>query len=88
MLAWVLVTDASQHSFGLDAAQYGMLWALYQDWWIEDRGSQIIPTERLPGSATGGRKLCCTSVPWNRHFIIRLQQLAKAHLLVDSSAIT
>ena len=46
--ARVLVTDASQHSFVLDAAQYGMLWALYRDrQYGMDRGCQTIPTDHM-----------------------------------------
>ncbi len=41
--AQILVTDAGQHSFGLDDAQYGMLWALYRDsQYGTDRTSQTV----------------------------------------------
>ncbi len=43
--AQILVTDAGQHSFGLDDAQYGMLWALYRDChYGKDRDSSTVPT--------------------------------------------
>jgi hypothetical protein len=56
----VTVTDASQHSFGLDAAQYGMLWALYRDrQYGMDRGCQTIPTEQFLRSLKLAH--CCIS---------------------------
>ena len=92
--ARVLVTAAGQHSFGLDDALYGMLWALYRDCqYGTDRSSMTVPTERFLRSL----KLLCLAqrladadyaVPWNRHFITCLQQLKKAHLLVGPSAVT
>ena len=92
--ARVLVTAAGQHSFGLDDALYGMLWALYRDYqYGADRSSMTVPTERFLRSL----KLLCLAqrladadyaVPWNRHFITCLQQLTKAHLLVGPSAVT
>jgi len=92
--AQILVTDAGQHSFGLDDAQYGMLWALYRDRHHgKDGDSLTVPTESFLRSL----KLACLAqrradadfaVPWNRHFITCLQQLTKAKLLVGTSAVT
>ncbi len=92
--AQILVTDSGQHSFGLDDAQYGMLWARYRDrQYGTGRTSPTVPTERFLRSL----KLACRAqrradadyaVPWNRHFITCLQQLTKANLLVGTSAVT
>ena len=92
--ARVLVTAAGQHSFGLDDALYGMLWALYRDrQYGTERSSMTIPTKRFLRSL----KLLCLAqrradadyaVSWNRHFITCLQQLTKAHLLIGPSAVT
>ncbi len=92
--AQILVTDASQHSFRLDDAQYGILWALFRDRQYGTDGTcSTEPTE----SFLWGLKLACLAqqladadyaVPWNRHFITCLQQLAKANLLVGPSAVT
>ena len=54
--AQILVTDAGQHSFGLDDAQYGMLWALYRDsQYGTDRTSPTVPIESFLRSL----KLAC-----------------------------
>ncbi len=73
--AQILITDASQHSFWLDDAQYAMLWALYRDCqYGTDRTCSTQPTE----SFLRGLKLACLAqllvdadyaVHWNRHFI-------------------
>ena len=92
--ARVLVTAAGQHSFGLDDALYGMLWALYRDrQYGTDRSSMTVPTERFLRSLkvlflAQRRADADYAVPWNRHFITCLQQLTKAHLLVGPSAVT
>ena len=92
--AQILVTDAGQHSFGLDDAEYGMLWTLYRDrHYGTDRTS---PTVHI-ASFLRSLKLACLAqrladadyaVPWNGHFITCLQQLTKANLLVGTSADT
>ncbi len=91
--AQILVTDAGQHSFELDDAQYGMLWALYRhSQYGADRTSLTVPTESFLRSL----KFACPAqqwadadytVPWNRHFTTCLQQLTKANLLVGTSAV-
>jgi hypothetical protein len=54
--AQTLVTDAGQHSFELNDAQYGMLWALYRDrQYGTDRTSPTVPIESFLRSL----KLAC-----------------------------
>ena len=92
--ARVLITDTQQRTFGLDAAQYGMLLALNSD----RRGGKAVgdlltPTETFLLSL----KLVCRAqrradseyvVPWNRHFITCVQQVTDTHLLLGVSAVT
>ncbi len=68
--ARILVTDAGQHSFGLDEALCGIFWALYRDrQYGTDRTSLTVPTESFLQSL----KLTCLAqrladadyaVPW------------------------
>ncbi len=82
--ARVLITDTRQHTFGLDAAQYGMLLALDRDH-SNGRGGhdRLEPTE--PFLLT--LKLVCMAqrwvdpdyaISWNLHVITCVQQLRKA----------
>jgi ribonuclease HI len=92
--AKVLITDTQQRTFGLDAAQYGMLLALDRDRCSgRGVGNLLAPTESFLLSL----KLVCKTqrrvdseyvVPWNRHFITCVQQLTDTHLLLGVSAVT
>ncbi len=92
--ARVLITDTQQHTFGMDAAQYGMLLALDRDHHSgRGVGDLLAPTEPFLLSL----KLVCRAqrradsqyvVPWNRHFITCVQQLTDTQLLLGVSAVT
>ncbi len=85
--AKVLITDTQQRTFGLDAAQYGMLLALDRD---RCSGRGVGNLLALTESFLLSLKLVCKAqrrvdseyvVPWNRHFITCVQQLTDTHLL-------
>jgi hypothetical protein len=57
--ARVLITDTQQQTFGLDAAQYGMLLAFDRDRCSgRGIGDLLAPTESFQGSTKGGLRVC------------------------------
>jgi hypothetical protein len=81
--ARVLITDTREHTFGLDAAQYGMLLALDRDRCNGSGGhDRLEPTEPFPLTLKLSQLVCMAQrradskyyIPWNQHFITCVQQ--------------
>ena len=92
--ARVLITDPQQQTFGLDAAQYGMLLGLdNMRCGASDTTEPATPTDQflcdLRQECQSQRRCDANfGVPWNRHLITCLQQITEARLLVGPSAVT